>query len=283
MPEPRVLVTGGGGQLAAEFPALVRGICSAPPRAELDVTDAASVRAAVEAFRPTLVVHCAAWTDVVGAEADREGAFEVNETGSRNVARAARAAGAALVAYSTDNVFAGDAPDGYTESAATGPRSVYGASKLAGERAVRHEHPHAHVVRTAWVFGARGHNFVRTMLRLGAERDELRVVDDQVGCPTYTRHLARATLELVDTCPPATYHLAGGGSCSWFELAQAIMRRAGLSARVVPIPSSELDRPAPRPSCSILRTEHEGTPTLPPWRAGLDACLDVLGQQEALP
>jgi dTDP-4-dehydrorhamnose reductase len=247
------------------------------------VTDGASVRAAVEAFRPTLVVHCAAWTDVDGAEADPDGAYRVNETGSRNVARAAHAAGAALVAFSTDYVFAGDAPDGYTESAATGPRSIYGMSKLAGELAVRHEHPQAHVVRTAWVFGSRGHNFVRTMLRLGAERDELRVVDDQVGCPTYTRHLAAATLELVETCPPATYHLVGGGSCSWFELAEAIMRRAGLPARVVPIPSSELDRPAPRPACSILRSEHAGTPTLPPWRAGLDGCLDALGTKEATP
>ena len=136
-------------------------------------------------------------------------------------------------------------------------------------------------MRTAWVFGPRGHNFVRTMLRLGAERDELRVVDDQVGNPTYTRHLAKATLELVDTCPPGTYHLTGAGSCSWYELAASIMRHAGLAARVVPIPSSELvDRPAPRPACSILRTEHDCTPTLPPWRAGLDACLHALAQQE---
>jgi dTDP-4-dehydrorhamnose reductase len=282
MPERRVLVTGGGGQLAAEFPALVRdGTCSAPGRAELDVADADAVSRAIEAFRPTLVVHAAAWTNVDGAESDPEGAYLANETGSRNVARAAHAAGAGLVAYSTDYVFSGDAPDGYEESAATGPRSVYGASKLAGEIAVRHEHPQAHVVRTAWVFGARGHNFVRTMLRLGAEQEELRVVDDQRGCPTYTRHLAAATLELVDVCPPGTYHLAGGGSCSWYELAASIMRHAGLPARVVPIPSSELaNRPAPRPACSILRTEHECTPTLPPWRAGLDACLHELAQQE---
>ena len=281
MPERRVFVTGGRGQLAAEFPSLIaHGTCLAPGRDELDVRDAEAVSRAIEAFRPTLVVHAAAWTNVDGAEGDRDGAFAVNERGSRNVARAARASGAALVAFSTDYVFAGDSPHGYVESDATGPQSVYGASKLAGEIAVRSEHPHAHVVRTAWVFGPRGQNFVRTMLRLGAERDELRVVDDQRGNPTYTRHLATAALELVEQCPPGTYHLAGGGSCSWFELAETIMRRAGLPARVVPISSDELDRPAPRPACSILRSEHDCTPTLPPWRAGLDACLHELSQQE---
>jgi dTDP-4-dehydrorhamnose reductase len=160
---------------------------------------------------------------------------------------------------------------------------VYGASKLAGELAVREEHPDAHIVRTAWVFGPRGKNFVRTMLRLGGELEELRVVDDQRGCPTYTRHLAEATLALVDRCPPGTYHLAGGGSCSWYELASAIMARAGLPARVVPIGSRELERPAPRPACSILRSEHACTPTLPSWQAGLDACLRELSHQEVSP
>jgi dTDP-4-dehydrorhamnose reductase len=280
----RVLVTGGRGQLAAEFaPLLSTGETLAPTRDELDVRDAAAVARAVAEFRPTLVVHAAAWTDVDGAESDPEGAFAANETGSRNVARAAHAAGAGLVAYSTDYVFAGDAQDGYVESDPTEPRSVYGASKLAGELAVREEHPDAHIVRTAWVFGPRGKNFVRTMLRLGGELEELRVVDDQRGCPTYTRHLAEATLALVDRCPPGTYHLAGGGSCSWYELASAIMAQAGLPARVVPIGSRELERPAPRPACSILRSEHACTPTLPSWQVGLDACLRELSHQEVSP
>jgi dTDP-4-dehydrorhamnose reductase len=121
---------------------------------------------------------------------------------------------------------------------------------------------------------------VRTMLRLGSELEELRVVDDQRGCPTYTRHLAEATLALVDRCPPGTYHVAGSGSCSWYELASAIMAKSGLPARVVPIGSDELDRPAPRPACSILRSEHACTPTLPSWQAGLEACLRELSQQE---
>jgi dTDP-4-dehydrorhamnose reductase len=278
----RVFVTGGRGQLAAEFASLVAPAEScAPGRDELDIRDAGAVDRAIEEFAPTLVLHTAAYTDVDGAESDREGAFAVNETGSRNVARAARRVGAALVAYSTDYVFAGDAEQGYVESDPTGPRSAYGASKLAGEVAVGEEHPGAHVVRTAWVFAPRGKNFVRTMLRLGAEQPELRVVDDQRGCPTYTRHLAEATLALVERCPPGTYHLAGTGSCSWYELASAIMRHAGLPARVVPIGSGELDRPAPRPACSILRSEHACTPTLPPWQMGLEACLHELAQQEA--
>jgi dTDP-4-dehydrorhamnose reductase len=278
----RVFVTGGRGQLAAEFAPLAgAGETVAPTHDELDVRDADAVSRAIERFAPTLVVHAAAWTDVDGAESDRDGAFAVNETGSRNVARAARAVGAAVVAYSTDYVFAGDAEEGYVESDPTGPRSVYGASKLAGELAVREEHPDAHIVRTAWVFAPRGKNFVRTMLRLGAELPELRVVDDQRGSPTYTRHLAEATLSLVDRCPPGTYHLAGAGSCSWYEFASAIMSHAGLPARVVPIGSDDLDRPAPRPACSILRSEHACTPTLPSWQTGLEACLYELSQQEA--
>lgn len=275
-------MTGGRGQLAAEFAPLVAPAETyAPGRDELDIRNADAVSRAIDAFRPTLVLHTAAWTDVDGAESDRDAAFAANETGSRNVARAARAVGAGLVAYSTDYVFDGDAEGGYLESATPAPRSVYGASKLAGELAVREEHPDAHVVRTAWVFSPRGKNFVLTMLRLGAERPELRVVDDQRGSPTYTRHLAEASLALVDRCPPGTYHLAGSGSCSWYELASAIMNHAGLPARVVPIGSGELDRPAPRPACSILRSEHACTPTLPPWQAGLDACLSELAQQEA--
>jgi dTDP-4-dehydrorhamnose reductase len=277
----RVLVTGGGGQLGREFALLLGGEAAAPAHAELDVADARSVERAFDLHRPGLVLHCAAWTDVDGAESDPEGARRVNEEGSRNVARAARAQGAALVGFSTDYVFAGDDPEGYDELSPIGPRSVYGATKLAGERALLAEHPEAHVVRTAWVFSPRGRNFLLTMLRLGAERDELRVVDDQIGCPTATMHLAAATLTLVASCPPGTYHLAGSGATSWHGFASAIMEDAGLPARVVPIPSSELQRPAPRPSCSILRTVHAGAPRLPHWRDGLRDCLAALANAEA--
>ena len=274
----RVLITGGRGQLGAELAALLAAThdVHAPARAALDVTDHGSVGSAVAAFRPELVLHAAAWTDVDGAEADSAGAHRVNEHGSRVVARAARAIGAGLVAYSTDYVFPGDARDGYVESDPTGPRSIYGASKLAGELAVRDEHAGAQIVRTAWVFSPRGRNFLLTMLRAGAEQDELRVVDDQVGCPTATSHLAAATMQLVERCSAGTYHLAGGGSVSWNGFARAIMEEAGLPARVTAMSTAELARPAPRPACSILLSEHPEAPRLPPWRAGLRETLAEL-------
>jgi dTDP-4-dehydrorhamnose reductase len=276
----RVLVTGGGGQLGRELALLLGADAVALARAELDVADEQSVERAFALHRPELVLHCAAWTDVDGAESDPDGAWRANEYGSRHVARAARACGAELVGFSTDYVFAGDDPAGYDEHSPVAPRSVYGASKLAGERALLAEHPEAYVVRTAWLFSPRGRNFLLTMLRLGEERDELRVVDDQIGCPTATPDLARATLELLERCPPGLYHLAGAGSTSWHGFASAIMQEAGLPARVVPISSSELQRPAPRPACSILRTVHADAPRLPHWRDGLRDCLAALANAE---
>ena len=276
----RVLVTGGGGQLGREFARLLGSDAVALGRAELDVADEESVARAFALHRPELVLHCAAWTDVDGAESDPDGAWRANEYGSRHVARAAHDCGAALVGFSTDYVFAGDDPAGYDEHSPVAPRSVYGASKLAGERALLTEHPDAHVVRTAWVFSPRGQNFLLTMLRLGLERDEVGVVDDQIGCPTAAAHLADATMELVERCAPGTYHLAGGGSTSWYGFASAIMEEAGLSACVEPIASSELQRPAPRPACSILRTVHADAPRLPHWRDGLRDCLAALANAE---
>jgi dTDP-4-dehydrorhamnose reductase len=276
----RVLVTGGGGQLGREFALLLGSDAVALGRAELDVADEESVARAFALHRPELVLHCAAWTDVDGAESDPDGAWRANEYGSRHVARAAHDCRAALVGFSTDYVFAGDDPAGYDEHSPVAPRSVYGASKLAGERALLTEHPDAHVVRTAWVFSPRGQNFLLTMLRLGVEQDEVGVVDDQIGCPTAAAHLAHATMELVARCAPGTYHLAGGGSTSWYGFANAIMEEAGLSARVEPIASSELQRPAPRPACSILRTVHADAPRLPHWRDGLRDCLAALANAE---
>jgi dTDP-4-dehydrorhamnose reductase len=276
----RVLVTGGGGQLGREFALQLGNEAVALGRDELDIADGQSVARAFELHAPELVLHCAAWTDVDGAEADPAAAWLANEHGSRLVARAARARGAALVGFSTDYVFSGDDPAGYDELSPVGPRSVYGASKLAGERALLMEHPGAQLVRTAWVFSPRGRNFLLTMLRLASDRGELRVVDDQIGCPTATSHLAQATMELSERCGPGTYHLAGGGSTSWHGFAGAIMADAGLNARVVPISSRELARPAPRPACSILRTVHADAPRLPHWRDGLRDCLAALANAE---
>ena len=219
--------------------------------------------------RPDLVLHTAAWTDVDAAETDPGGARAVNVDGTRNVA----ALGVPLVYYSTDYVFDGRKATPYVESDAVNPQSVYARTKLAGERAAGRG---AWIVRSSWLFGATGHNFVRTMLRLGAERDELRVVDDQVGCPTFVDHLAEATRRVVER-PAGVWHVAADGECSWCEFARTIMAEAGLARRVEPISTAEYGAPAPRPPYSVLRSERAGAPRLPHWRDGLRACLDRLG------
>ena len=215
-------------------------------------------------YRPDLVLHAAAWTDVDGAEADPERASAVNVGGTRNVV----ALGAPVVYFSTDYVFDGEKGEPYVESDEPRPLSAYGRSKLAGEREVEV----GWIVRTAWLFGPRGQNFLRTMLRLGRERDEVRVVDDQRGSPTYVGHLAEAVRELV-ALPQGVWHVTADGDCTWAEFAAAIFEEAALACRVVPITSEELDRPAPRPAYSVLRSERAHAPRLPHWREGLRACL----------
>ncbi len=207
-----------------------------------------------------------------GAEVDPLGAERVNVQGTRNVA----ALGVPLVYYSSDYVFSGTKCEPYLESDATGPASVYGRTKLAGELAVGEQ---AWVVRSSWLFGATGHNFLRTMLRLGAERDEVAVVDDQRGCPTYVAHLAAATRRIVEL-PFGTYHAAADGECSWKEFSEAIFEEAGLSCRVRAITTAELGRPAPRPAYSVLRSEKPETPRLPHWREGLRDCLSEIKRLE---
>ena len=229
-------------------------------------------RAGLDVTRPfdaeaDLVLHAAAWTDVDGAESDPAGAQLVNVDGTRNVV----ALGAPLVYFSTDYVFDGTKREPYVESDEPRPLSVYGRTKLDGEREVRD----GWIVRSSWLFGPTGTNFVRTMLRLGAERDEVGVVDDQVGSPTYVGHLAEATRELFEL-PQGVWHVAAGGECSWAEFARAIFEEAGLDCRVREITTEELGRPAPRPAYSVLRSEREGAPRLPHWREGLCACLGRL-------
>ena len=255
----RVVVTGAGGQLGAalleSFPE-ARGLT----RADWDVTMPAS-------FEADLVLHAAAWTDVDGAEADPQGAAAVNVGGTQHAAEL----GAPLVAFSTDYVFDGRKRTPYVESDGPAPLSVYGRTKLLGEAAAG---PDAWVVRSSWLFGWTGANFVRTMLRLGAERDEVAVVDDQRGCPTYVGHLATAVRELVDRgLPPGLWHLAAEGDCTWASFAEAIFAEAGVDCRVRRITSDELGRPAPRPAYSVLRSERPGAPALPHWRDGLRECL----------
>jgi dTDP-4-dehydrorhamnose reductase len=204
---------------------------------------------------------------VDGAEAEPQEAAAVNVGGTRHAA----ALGAPLVAFSSDYVFDGEKREPYLESDAPNPLSAYGRTKLHGEAAAGER---AWIVRSSWLFGATGHNFVRTMLRLGAERDEVAVVDDQRGSPTYVGHLAEAVREVVEL-PFGVYHVAADGDCTWAELAEAIFAEAGLACRVRRITSEELGRPAPRPAYSVLRSER-GAPELPHWRDGLAACLQRL-------
>jgi dTDP-4-dehydrorhamnose reductase len=256
----RVLITGAGGQLGAAL-ADVFPEADAFTRREFDL-----VHPPLDYPRPNLVLHAAAWTDVDRAEADPGGAARVNVEGTRSVA----AIGAPVVYYSTDYVFDGrkDAP--YVESDETNPLSVYGRSKLEGEREVRD----GWVVRSSWLFGWTSKNFVRTMLEVGARQDEVAVVDDQRGSPTYVGHLAQATREVLEL-PYGTYHVAADGDCTWAEFAETIFEDAGLDCRVRRISTEELGRPAPRPRNSVLRSER-GAPELPHWREGLRECLDRL-------
>jgi dTDP-4-dehydrorhamnose reductase len=222
--------------------------------------------------RPDLVLHAAAWTDVDGAEDDPQGASAVNVGGTANAA----SLGAPIVYYSTDYVFDGTKRDPYVESDGPNPQSAYGRSKLHGEAAAG---ANAWIVRSSWLFGPTGHNFVRTMLRLGAERDEVSVVDDQRGSPTFVGHLAAATRQVIDL-PVGTYHVAAEGEVTWAEFAEAIFEEARLGTRVRRITTEELGRPAPRPAYSVLRSE-KGAPTLPHWREGLRETLAAIQAAEA--
>jgi dTDP-4-dehydrorhamnose reductase len=256
-----MIVTGAGGQLGQAlleaFPE-ARGLT----RAEWDVTFPAPAELTAD-----LVLHTAAWTDVDGAEDDPQSAAAVNVGGVQH----ATELGAPLVVWSSDYVFDGSKRTPYVESDTPAPLSAYGRSKLHGEAAAGEE---AWVVRSSWLFGATSHNFVRTMLRLGADREEVAVVDDQRGSPTYVGHLAEATKAVLEL-PYGTYHVAAGGDCTWAEFAEAIFEEAGLDARVRRITSADFGARAPRPAYSVLRSER-GAPELPHWREGLKECLEHL-------
>lgn len=249
-------MTGAGGQVGRElveaFGAHAGHEVIATGRRELDVADRDSVLQAVWSAQPDAVVHAAAWTDVDACEGDAGRALQVNALGTRHVAEAARLAGARLCYLSTDYVFPGDATSPYDEWDDTGPRSVYGRSKLGGERELG---PDATVVRTSWVCGRHGRNFVRTILAAAAERDELTVVDDQHGCPTFADDLAAMIVRLVVSRLPGTFHVTNQGATTWYGLAAAALQAAGMdTAKLKPIATADLHppRPAPRPAWSVL-------------------------------
>lgn len=285
----RVLITGGRGQLGRElakvFGAEEGHAVLAPGRAELDVTRPEEVRRAFHDFCPEAVVHAAANTNVDGCELDEDGAYLVNALGTRNVAAAAEEAGARLVYISTDYVFDGRSRRPYKEFDPPGPLSVYGKSKLAGERFASAFCRRHFIVRTSWLYGPHGKNFVKTMLALGEQKGEVAVVDDQVGSPTYAPDLARFVAALVKTELYGTYHATNAGACSWYEFARAIFRAAGLErVKVRPITTAELNRPAPRPAYSVLDNcclRLQGLPGLRPWEEALREFLqDRLRRQE---
>ncbi|MGI9081891.1 MAG: dTDP-4-dehydrorhamnose reductase [Thermoleophilaceae bacterium] len=272
----KLLICGAAGMLGedvARAAELADHQVLATDRTSLDVTDSEAVALRVERERPDAVVNCAAYTDVDGAEREPEAAMWVNAGGARNVAAAAGRAGASVLYLSTDYVFDGSKEEAYLESDDPNPLGSYGASKLAGEIETAAMNPRHHVVRTSWLFGIAGRNFVETMIELGAHQGEVTVVRDQVGSPTYTAHLAEGIVRLVGTDAYGLHHMAASGQCSWYDFAVAIFDRAGLSCKVLPTTTDELGRPAPRPAHSVLETQRDDTVHLPDWRTGLDDYL----------
>jgi dTDP-4-dehydrorhamnose reductase len=279
----RVLITGAGGQLGHDLQRAFAGDAHhdvvACTRAALDVASRDSVLQAITTVAPDVVVHAGAWTNVDGCETDPDQAWRVNALGTRHVAEAARTVHARVVYVSTDYVFDGRASTPYTEWAPVNPLSMYGRSKLGGERELSSADT---IVRTSWVCGVDGANFVKTMLRLAAERDTLTVVDDQRGCPTFTPDLAAAIKRLAVQRLPGVFHVTNQGATTWFAFARAIFAAAGLDAeRVQPIPTSELrpPRPAPRPAYSVLDNAAlrlSDLPLLPDWHDPLERMVKEL-------
>lgn len=244
---------------------------------EIDITDRRQVVRAVAEVAPDVVFHLAAWTDVDGAEENEEQALLVNGEGTRNVAIAAREAGAVLVAVSTDYVFPGTGGP-YREDDATDPLQAYGRTKLAGERLAELEYPEGtRIARTAWLYGANGRNFVDTMIGLGQDpsRDHVDVVADQEGCPTWTRDLCPALVQIA-ALPPGIYHAAGGGSTTWAGFAREAFRLADVPCEVRDTTTEAFNRPAPRPAVSVLEVTHEGAPRLRAWE---DALADYVRER----
>jgi dTDP-4-dehydrorhamnose reductase len=268
-----VLVLGFSGQLATHLRELLPN-ADFWGREKLDLTHTANARAAIEAHRPSVIVNAAAYTAVDKAESERDVAWTLNAEAPAMLARVAASLDVPLIHISSDYVFDGTKPAPYVESDPVNPISRYGRTKLEGERATLTASPHSLVVRTAWLFGSAGENFVTTMLALGEERGEVRVVDDQVGCPTFTGHLAEALVALAEGHEHGFLHVAGAGACSWFEFARAIFERAGMDVEARPCTTEEFPRPAPRPANSALVSER-GAPVLPGWQDGLDAYLRV--------
>src|SRR3954452_22829958 len=272
----RILVTGASGMLgqdvvrAAEF---VNHEVVALGHSDLDITRPRAVRDVLSAERPDAIINCAAYTNVDAAESDEARAAEINGAGAGIVAAEAADIGAALVHPSTDYVFDGAKRTPYVESDATNPMTAYGRTKLSGERGGAAATDRHYIVRSSWLFGAGGGNFVETMLKLAGDVDQIVVVRDQVGAPTYTGHLADALVRLLDGEAYGIHHIAGSNECSWYEFAVEIFRQAGVDMRLLSCTTDESPRPAARPAYSVLGTERDYPIVLPDWQEGLASYL----------
>jgi dTDP-4-dehydrorhamnose reductase len=272
----RILVTGAGGMLGQDVVRAARYVNHEViplSHEDLDVRDGPAVERAVAAEKPHVVVNCAAYTRVDDAQDDLETAMAINADGARHVAAAATAVGASVIYPSTDYVFDGSKATPYLESDEPRALSVYAQSKVAGEHETAALNPRHWIVRTSWLFGVGGKNFVETMLTLGRELGEVLVVRDQVGCPTYAGHFADALVQLTEREDFGIHHIAGGGECSWYEFAIEIFKQAGVECRVLSASTDEFPRPAPRPPYSVLGTEREYAIYLPDWHDGLASYL----------
>lgn len=278
----KVLVTGFNGQLGYDVVKELKSRqieCIGTDLQDFDITDREATLKYIKEYYPDVIVHCAAYTAVDRAEDDEEACRRVNVDGSENLAIAARETGAKILYVSTDYVYAGDGDEPFEVTDPTAPKSVYGRTKLEGENAVKKHTDKYFIVRTSWVFGINGNNFVKTMLQLGAERDELNVVADQIGSPTYTPDLARLICDLIVTEKYGTYHGTNENFCSWAEFAAAIMVLGGRNAKINPIPSSQYPAKAKRPLNSRLSKaclDRAGIKHLPTWQDALGRYIDEL-------
>jgi dTDP-4-dehydrorhamnose reductase len=251
----KILVTGARGQLGFWLAKVFKDDeLLLTDREEMDITNKEEVEKTVGNFKPKVIIHGAAFTNVDGAEKERDLAFLINKQGTENLVVAAEGIGAKLIYISTDYVFPGDKQEPYLEGDQAGPQSVYGESKLAGEEIAK-MNPDNLIVRTAWLYGQNGKNFVETMLKLGREKEEISVVNDQIGSPTYTKDLAEAIKFLIENEARGIYHATNEGDCSWFDFAKKIFAMKNLSVKVLPTSTEELNRPAKRPKHSVLSKE----------------------------
>lgn len=283
----KILVTGANGQLGNEL----RRLCKNYPGLEfiftdvdmLDITNPDAVSVFMEASKPAIVVNCAAYTDVDGAEDNVKMARKINALAPQVLAAACAMQNALLIHISTDYVFDGNTNIPYQEDDATNPLNVYGSSKLEGEEKIRSVFDDYVIIRTSWLYSAYGHNFMRKMIDLGKEREELRVVNDQIGSPTYARDLANTIIDMIiksilnpQAYLPGIYHYANQGSCSWYEFAQEIFELQGIKCKLIPVSTEEYPTKAARPKFSVLNTSRVRDSFgigIPNWRDSLKECL----------